>query len=290
MLFQIDLRTFVEKMDLYLDALDVDALSMSWELFDDDQMVHFQGVYGNEESFKDCLSSLHLITSLQNDADCIIESKTQALVNWLEIYAKATPPLQIGRFYIYGSHDRYSPKPCGVIPLWVDAATAFGSGEHATTSGCLKALQRIKSNTHCHKILDMGCGTGILALAAHKLWPSASVFAGDIDPEAVRVARINMRRNQASFYIDRVSGFKSRWILEKGPYDVIVANILAKPLRQMALDMHNVVRVGTKVVLSGVLTSQEKWVLDMYRLIGFKTLFIFRMYGWSTMCVKYCGA
>jgi ribosomal protein L11 methyltransferase len=269
--------------------MDVSALSMSWELFDDDKRVHFQSVYGEKSDFQACLSQLHLIVSLQHDADCMIESQEQKPVNWLEVYAKAAPPLEIGRFYIYGSHDRLSPKPQGVIPLWVDAATAFGSGEHATTTGCIQALQRIKSNFQNPKILDMGCGTGILALAAQKLWPGASIYAGDIDPEAVRVARLNMKRNQSAFHIDKVTGFNSRWIQEKGPYDVIMANILAKPLRQMATDMRNVVIPGTQVVLSGLLTSQEKWVLDIYHLIGFKVLFIIRMYGWSTMCIKYFG-
>ena len=289
-LFQIDLKTSVEKMDLYLDIMDENALSLSWELVDDDQKVHFQSVYEVKNDFQACLSQLHLMANVHHDPDCRIESQEQEPTNWLEVYAKTSPPLHIGRFYIYGSHDRLSPKPHGSIPLWVDAATAFGSGEHATTSGCLKALQRIKPHFLAHKILDMGCGTGILALAAQKLWPGASVFAGDIDPEAVRVARLNMTRNQASIYSGTVTGFKSRWIQEKGPYDIILANILAKPLRHMAADMRSVAVPGTRVILSGLLVSQEKWVFDMYHLMGFKVLFMIRLYGWSTICLKYYGA
>ncbi|MGB1474264.1 MAG: 50S ribosomal protein L11 methyltransferase, partial [Candidatus Puniceispirillaceae bacterium] len=187
--------------------------------------------------------------------------------DWLAENRKSFPPLTIGCFWIYGSHVT-APVPKTLLPILIDAAQAFGSGTHPTTEGCLRALSDIRQQRkRPQKILDMGCGSAILAIAASHLFPGASVMAADNDAISVRTAAENRRLNNISPRQMKTvlsAGFSNRAVSKNRAYDVILANILARPLRLMAADLTRHLAPNGQLVLSGLLTSQVNWVMQAY--------------------------
>src|SRR5205814_982299 len=170
--------------------------------------------------------------------------------DWLAENRRDFPPQRIGRFFIHGSHWHGRAAPSS-IPIEIDAATAFGTGEHPSTRGCLLALDRLARRRRFRRPLDIGTGSGILAIAAAKRL-RRPVVAGDIDPEAVRVARHHARRNglasRARFL--RTAGYRRR-ALRRHKYDLILANILARPLALMARDLKRTLAPGLRVETLG---------------------------------------
>lgn len=207
-------------------------------------------------------------------------------IDWLAATYEAFPPIRIGRFHIHGSHDSAS-VPTGAIGLCVDAATAFGTGEHETTSGCLTAMQRLAKRHRFRNVLDMGCGSGILAFAAARLW-RVPVLAVDVDPEAVRVARLNARANQVGRWVTARAGdgYADRRVRAGGPYDLIVANILARPLVGMARDMAANLAPGGLAVLAGLLTRQQAQVLAAHRTNGLELVERVPVGDWPTLVLR----
>lgn len=203
--------------------------------------------------------------------------------DWLGVNQASFPPLAIGRYFVHGSHYR-GRVPMSRLPLLIDATTAFGTGEHATTGGCLLALDAIARSGTAVRVLDMGTGTGILAMAAAKTWHHR-VEARDIDPEAVRVAAHNLRRNGVSRLVTvrPSAGYRDRWVTQGAPYDLVLANILARPLVVMARDLGRVLAPGGLAVLSGLLEWQEREVLAAHRLQGLRLLQRIVIDGWSTL-------
>lgn len=204
-------------------------------------------------------------------------------VDWLRINQASFPPLALGRFFIYGSHH-HDAVPTGCIGLLIDAATAFGTGEHATTRGCLLALDAIARNGRMARVLDMGTGTGVLAIAAAKTW-RRRVVARDIDPESVRVAAHNARRNGADHLVmvRRSTGYRDRLVARAAPYDLVLANILARPLSLMARDLGHALGTEGIAVLSGLLPWQENMVLAAHRRQGLRLRQRIVIDGWSTL-------
>ena len=187
--------------------------------------------------------------------------------DWLAQTAKSFPPQRIGRFWIHGSHVTEPPPP-GSVPIHLDAGQAFGSGEHDSTRGCLLALDML-AGRRPKRVLDLGCGAGILAIAAAKIF-RARVVAADNDPVAVDVARENVARNGVAARVRcRISdGYGA--VRRAGPYDLILANILADPLCAMARDTaRNLAPRGT-VVLSGLLDRQAERVAAAHRRFGLR--------------------
>jgi len=181
--------------------------------------------------------------------------------DWLAENRKAFPALHLGPFWIYGSHVM-QVQPAGSLPLLVEAAQAFGSGTHPTTQICLLALaEQRKMKRPPRRILDMGCGSAILAMAAQRLFPAASIFAVDNDLVSVRTAKENRQKNQISAMKMRTifsEGFADRGVSRNGPYDLMMANILAGPLRRMASDLARNLRSGGRLILSGLLHHQAQ--------------------------------
>ncbi len=206
--------------------------------------------------------------------------------DWLAATYQAFPPIRIGRFHIHGSHDRAS-VPTGAIGLCVDAATAFGTGEHETTSGCLTALQLLAKQRRFRNVLDMGCGSGILAFAAARLW-RAPVLAVDVDPEAVRVARSNARANAVGNWVTTIAGdgYADRRVKAEGPYDLIVANILARPLVAMAKDLATNLAPGGNAILAGLLSGQQAQVLAAHRQQGLELVARLPAGDWPTLVLR----
>ncbi len=210
-------------------------------------------------------------------------------VDWLRKNREDFPALGLGRFYIHGSHIEPGSRP-GRIALLVDAATAFGSGEHATTRGCLAAFERLARRAKPRRILDVGCGSGILAMGAAKLW-HVPVIAADIDAEAVRVTRENVRLNRVAGLVraGRSAGYAAPWIRRGRPYDLIAANILARPLCRMAPDLRRYLARGGVAVLSGLLVGQEAQVLAAHKAQRLALVSRERRDGWSTLVLRRRG-
>ncbi len=194
---------------------------------------------------------------------CTVAREAQR--DWVAENLQTFPPLHLGRFYIYGDHIHARP-PAACIPLRVSASVAFGTGQHATTAGCLKAIERLAKKKRFGRVLDMGTGSGILAMAAARL-SQARVLACDIDPKAVAVARANAHLNRLSTRIETRAGrgygalHDPRYGPAPAKYDLIIANILARPLAAMALDLSRHLAPGGRAVLSGLVECDERRVL-----------------------------
>jgi ribosomal protein L11 methyltransferase len=201
--------------------------------------------------------------------------------DWLAENQASFPPLGAGRYFIHASHWK-GRVPAGAIPLVIDAATAFGSGEHATTRGCLLALDALTRRGRRRAVLDMGTGTGILAMAAAKTW-RRRVVARDIDAEAVRVAARNAAANGVGGLIDLRRSVGYRGLGRAGRFDLVFANILARPLILMAGDLARALAPGGVAVLSGLLGRQERAVLAAHRARHLRLLRRFPLSGWHTL-------
>ena len=193
--------------------------------------------------------------------------------NWLEESYRQFPPIAVENFFIFGSHYDEQP-PHDKIPLQIDAATAFGSGEHGTTRGCLESLLHLKETGFKPRhILDMGAGSGILGIAAYKLWKKP-VLAVDIDKEATRVACHHRRLNAVpagdkGMTCATGDGYAARPVKAQSKgFDLIIANILAGPLVIMASDLAKNLAKGGRVILSGLLVEQEEDVLSAHTAQG----------------------
>lgn len=203
-------------------------------------------------------------------------------VDWLARNRSSFPPIRAGRYFVYGSH--YEGRvPSGAVGIRLDASLAFGSGEHATTRGCLLAIDRLgRRSRRVRRVLDLGCGSGILSLAAAKTW-SARVLAADIDRDSVRLARENARDNGVSPRRLLVRWSDGLQRLGRGRCDLVLANILAKPLRRLSRDLTRRVGKGGTLVLSGLLAVQAADVVAAYRLQGLKLTRRTLIDGWVTL-------
>jgi ribosomal protein L11 methyltransferase len=204
-------------------------------------------------------------------------------VDWVRQNQESFPPLRIGRYFVYGSHIA-EPPPVGTIGLEIDAASAFGTGEHATTAGCLLALTRLAKQGKRRRVLDMGSGTGILAIAAAKTW-HVPVLACDIDRNSVRVAAENMVTNGVQHLVTsrESNGYEAEVVRAAGPYDLIFANILARPLAKMAPDLAHHLAPGGVAILSGLLAGQETYVAAAHRNAGLTFKGRIPRAGWHTL-------
>jgi ribosomal protein L11 methyltransferase len=206
--------------------------------------------------------------------------------DWLDENQKSFLPVTAGRYFIHPASWR-GRTPKARVALKIDAATAFGTGEHGSTRGCLVALDLLARRRRFARVLDMGCGTGILAMAAARTWRS-SIALCDIDPEAVRVARRNAAANRLRPFLTpcRAHDYRERVLMRKAPYDLVLANILARPLMVMARDLARVLAPGGIAVLGGFLPWQESTVLAAHRVMRLKLSRRIVIDGWSTLVVS----
>lgn len=210
-------------------------------------------------------------------------------IDWAAVNRESFAPLRVGGIWIRDSyHDE--PAPAGAVTLVVDAATAFGTGHHGTTQGCLTVLDYFARRPRllpAGPVLDLGCGTGILGMAAAKRL-RRPVLASEIDPIAVAMARYNVKTNGLGSLVQPIcsSGYAAHKIRRAGPYALILANILARPIARMAPDCARHLRRGGYAVLSGLLTSQERPVIAAHRQQGLILAARTRIDGWSTLVVR----
>ena len=210
--------------------------------------------------------------------------------DWVAASLEGLAPVRAGRFLVHGSHDRDAPRASD-IGLLIEAALAFGTGHHGTTLGCLKALHAISKRRRPTKILDVGTGTGVLAIAAARLW-HMNVAAGDIDPISTEASTSNARLNGAAPYVRPVTarGTMHPTLRAGGPYDLIFANILAKPLRLLAPQIAAVASDDAELVLSGLLARDVAGVLTAYAAQDFRLASRGDIEGWATLVLRRGGS
>src|SRR5215469_4253232 len=203
--------------------------------------------------------------------------------DWIAESLAGLAPVVVRRFVIHGAHDRHRILP-NRIGIEIEAALAFGTGHHGTTQGCLAALDRILDRECPRCILDVGCGTGVLGIAAARA-TRRPVVAGDVDPVSVRVARGNARLNRVDALVKVVqaNGLSNRRMRLGAPFDLVFANILLGPLKQLASPVRRIVAPGGRVVISGLLAGQAKAALAAYRARGLVLERRILLDGWMTL-------
>jgi ribosomal protein L11 methyltransferase len=209
--------------------------------------------------------------------------------DWVKATLEELVPVGAGRFIVHGAHDRARVAP-NKLGIEVEAALAFGTGHHGTTRGCLLLLDQVLKAHQPARVLDVGTGTGVLAIAAAKALRRA-VLASDIDPLSVRIARENAGLNGVGDLVRtiRATGFAAPEFEKHGPFDLVLANILANPLRQMATPMAGHLAASALVILSGLLPHQASSVIAAYRARGLVLVQQIRIEGWSSLLLRYSG-
>ena len=206
--------------------------------------------------------------------------------DWLTENVIKFAPVEVAEFLVYGIHEK-DIDVGDKIGIQVYAATAFGS-EHQTTKGCLQGISDINKLIKPHKVLDVGTGSGILSLAAAKLWKNAQIVAVDIDDESVAVTKQNAIDNGVEKQIKAAysDGYNADLVRQNAPYDVILANILARPLIEMAPDMAKSLKKGGYAVISGFIEEQIDWVIGAHEAVGLKLKKIYKQDNWCAALLE----
>lgn len=266
-------------------ALEDDGWPVSVLEIDEDRDIHDVSVYVDDEEKKE--AGKKIVAALGSDLFGLeLLHEPVPDIDWVTHSLEGLAQVRAGRFVVHGSHDL---PQCvgGQIPILIDAGLAFGTGHHGTTAGCLEMISAVVRNEKPRNALDVGTGSAVLAIAIAKLAP-IPVLATDIDPVAVKVARENVRRNGVAARVrcETATGMRHAAILHSAPFDLIVANILARPLMELAPKLAAQLASGGSVILSGILASQRQRVLAAYRqqaLFHVKTLW---RGGWVTLHLR----
>lgn len=246
------------------------------------------GTWRVEASFSQRPDSkaLHNFFAAHGAGNCELSFGDVPPADWVAITQSNLHPLRAGRFLIHGSHDRDLAR-ANRWAIEINAGQAFGTAHHGSTLGCLQAIDALAKSERVKSVLDIGTGTGILAIAAARAWP-ARIVASDIDPVAIAVAEQNIRLNQAANSIRTITaaGLNHQTIHTAAPFDLVIANILARPLKHMANGIARATRPGGSIILSGILCDQAEGVLATYRAAGFSRLRRFANSEWVTLVLR----
>lgn len=206
--------------------------------------------------------------------------------DWVKASLEDLVPVPAGRFVVHGQHDR-ERIAANKLGIEIEAALAFGTGHHGTTRGCLLLLDHVLKAWRPRRVLDLGTGTGVLAIAAARALHE-KILASDIDPPSVQVARENARLNVSGHLVQaiRATGFAAPQFVAAAPFDLVLANILANPLRQLAGPMARHLAPSALVILSGLLTHQAPGVIAAYRARGLVPVRHLRIDGWSSLLLR----
>jgi len=215
------------------------------------------------------------------------EIKLEQLENkdWVALSQKILKPIDAGRFYLYGSHD-FDTVPDDKLSILMEAGQAFGTGSHETTKGCLLAISDLYEKITPKTVLDLGCGSGVLAIAMAKQW-NTKIVASDIDPIATDTTKENILANDLDgIKVVTCDGINNSELNDASPYDLIVANILAEPLKIMAADIASNLIWGGYLVLSGLLKEQQALVVEVYAGEGMELEQTFPINEWQTLLLR----
>ena len=285
-----DIRLFItttEKtagaiLDLMSEAFEEDGYAIATMEIDEKRDIWEASLYID---FDEEAEMTERFAALVGDAypELAINREVIPDVDWIARSLEGLQPVHAGRFVVHGSHDRGKAR-AGEIAIEIDAGQAFGTGHHGTTAGCLEIIEKVMRARQPRKVLDLGTGSGVLAIAARKLAP-ARVLATDIDPVATRVARENVRLNgiASGITLETATGFHSTAFRRHGPFDLIIANILARPLMRMAPQLAAHLAPGGQVVLSGILANQRWKVIAAYNGAGLRHVRTIWRNGWVTI-------
>jgi ribosomal protein L11 methyltransferase len=248
-------------------------------------------------------ADLHEVSLYAHGDDASVEARIHALlggiidndtirreilpdIDWVAHSLEGLKPVRAARFFVHGRHDRGQRRP-NDIPIEIEAGQAFGTGHHGTTAGCLEMIARVAEREKPQSALDLGTGSAVLAIGLAKL-ERIPVLATDIDPVAVRVAEENVRLNGMRSLVETrtATGFQHPVFAQEGPFDLIVANILARPLMRMAPDMARHLAPEGSLILSGILDRQRRAVLAAYSDQRFRHIATLHREGWATLHLK----
>lgn len=223
------------------------------------------------------------ILRAQSGLEVVVEKLADA--DWLAMSLSGLPPVEAGRFFVYGAHDQ-GKIPEGRVTIKIDAGAAFGTGHHGTTVGCLDAFDKLlETGERFDKVLDVGCGTGVLAIAA-ALTGSPIAVGTDIDEPSARIANENAVINNAKCDFYFADGLSDDRIAQNAPYDLVFANILAAPLVFLAPEIADALKPGGVAILSGLLRTQEERILEAYVPLGFKVEQTIHNDAWSALQLR----
>ncbi|MEM6578650.1 MAG: 50S ribosomal protein L11 methyltransferase [Pseudomonadota bacterium] len=235
-------------------------------------------------------AGLVLLSSMYGARDFTVSEVPET--DWVAHVRRELHPVRAGRFFVHGSHDA-AAVPQGTEPLLIEASMAFGTGHHGTTQGCLLALEDYAEGQPAapRAVLDLGCGTAVLAMAAARLFPASQVTASDIDPVAIEVAEVNLGANQLSGRVVTcvAEGLDDPQIAQAGPFDLIFANILKGPLIALAPDILGALHPHGCVILSGILNEQASEVQAVYSTGGNSVQTAHVIGEWTTLKIIKSG-
>ncbi|MBZ9812922.1 MULTISPECIES: 50S ribosomal protein L11 methyltransferase [unclassified Mesorhizobium] len=265
-------------------AFEEDGLPIAVLELDEEKDIHEVSLYADgdvdpvEVRVRDVLAGLGLPKP--------VEREVLPDVDWVSRSLEGLKPVRAGRFFVHGSHDR-AKRRSGDLAIEIEAGLAFGTGHHGTTAGCLEVLEQVVLRERPRNALDLGTGSAVLAIALAKL-AHIPVLATDIDPVAVRVAAANARLNHVKALVETVTapGFHHPIFARRAPFDLIVANILARPLMRLAPEMAKHISLGGSLVLSGILDRQRDAVISAYVGQAFRHVRTLHREGWVTIHLK----
>jgi len=260
-------------------GFDTEMQALAVSLFEDGpETMHVQALFETEAQAESCLEELRF----PDDMECFITQLPNE--DWVSKSQAGLPPVEAGRFWLFGTHDKGNVPANVPFPIEINAGLAFGTGHHGTTKGCLLIFDGLLSaGFNPERVLDLGCGAGVLAIAAAKAL-NKDILATDIDQDAVDVTLQNAAVNDVSQHIKsyQADGFKSPHLKDQ-QFDLIFANILAGPLMGFAPDIAAALAPGGKVILSGILDEQFETVMDTFTKKGLKVTPQPSLSGWTSL-------
>ncbi len=268
------------------EAIDADVMleSATYSILEEDEdhdVWRIDAFPTTEEEAEQLQSVLGNFDGLQVTAEPLADA------DWLSMALSGLPPVRAGRFFVYGIHDG-GKKPLNTVNLRIEAGAAFGTGHHGTTVGCLIAYDDLLKRRGFKRVLDVGAGTGVLAIAAAKTGTKIAVGT-DIDPVSVRISNENATLNSAGARFVYASGLNHQLVRKDGPYDLVFANILARPLVSLSHDIRQALKPSGLVILSGLLRTQERFVKGAYLSHGFRVVRRIHRDAWCTLVMQKIG-